>query len=226
MTRYYLAICSLFACFPLLAQESMNRAVYQLPPQTEIVVNKQKEQTPSSEIKISIRISPEKNGLKVQLFKASNSERLNRHALALAQQIKPEDLPTQETSAEQRDHNNKRLLSNYEQVYSFISMQDQAVIQRIRRVSAPSSLTEMACLLLQKSVPLEGESFRLNVKLYIDKEGKIHHQQTQPVLEKSLMNQLFPDQKRTQPFYKIFDLERQHYIDMPINQPVRFICTA
>ncbi|QHH92859.1 hypothetical protein FPL18_02880 [Acinetobacter gyllenbergii] len=226
MTRSYLAICSLFACFPLLAQESMNRAVYQLPPQTEIVVNKHKDQAASSEIKVSIRISPEKNGLKVQLFKASNSERLNRHALALAQQIKPEDLPTQETSAEQRDHNNKRLFSNYEQVYYFISMQDQAVIKRIRRVSAPSSLTEMACLLLQKSVPLEGESFRLNVKLYIDKEGKIHHQETQPPLETALMNQLFPYQKRTQPFYKIFDLERQHYIDMPINQPVRFICTA
>ncbi|MBK5646071.1 hypothetical protein [Acinetobacter proteolyticus] len=226
MTRYYLAICSLFACFPLLAQESIHRAVYQLPSQTEIVVNRQKEQTPSSELKVSIRISPERNGLKIQLFKASNSERLNRHALALAQQIKSEDLPAQETSVEQRDHNTKRLFSNYEQVYYFISMQDQAVIQRIRRVASPSSLTEMACLLLQKSVPLEGESFRLNVKLYIDKEGKIHHQETQPPLEKSLMNQLFPYQKRTQPFYKIFDLERQQYIDMPINQPIRFICTA
>ncbi|OEY92117.1 hypothetical protein BJD20_09435 [Acinetobacter proteolyticus] len=226
MTRYYLVICSLFACFPLFAQESIHRAVYQLPPQTEIVVNKHKDQAASSVIKVSIRISPEKNGLKIQLFKASNSDILNRHALALAQQIKPEDLPTQETSAEQRDHTNRRLFSNYEQVYSFISMQDQAVTQRIRRVASPSSLTEMACLLLQKSVPLEGESFRLNVKLYIDKEGKIHQQQTQPVLEKSLMNQLFPDQKRTQPFYKIFDLERQQYTDMSINQPVRFICTA
>lgn len=226
MTRYYLVICSLFACFPLFAQESINRAVYQLPPQTEIVVNKQKDQAASSEIKVSIRISPEKNGLKIQLFKASNSDILNHHALALAQQIKPEDLPARESSVEQRDHNSKRLFSNYEQVYSFISMQNQSVIQRIRRVASPSSLTEMVCLLLQKSVPLEGESFRLNVKLYIDKEGKIHQQQTQPALETTLMNQLFPYQKRTQPFYKIFDLQRQQYTDMSINQPVRFICTA
>ncbi|ENX17684.1 hypothetical protein F895_00828 [Acinetobacter sp. CIP 64.2] len=225
MTRCYFVICSLLTSFPLFAQESINRAPYPLPPQTEIVVNKQTGQEPWSEIKVSVRIIPEKQGMKFQLFKPSNSDILNHHALALAQQIKPEDLPKRDASTEQHDRNPQQLFSDYEQVYSFISMQNQSVIQRIRRVASPSFLTETACLLLQKDSLSEDDSFRFNVKLYIDKQGRIYIQDIQPLLEKSLLNQLFPDKKRSQPFYRIFDIENQQYTDTHLNQPVQFICT-
>lgn len=223
MTRYYLLIGSLLVSPLVFAKTATHTAPYPLPLQTEIIVNHQPEQNPSSEIKVSVKITPKPQAVSTQLFNPSQSEVLNQHALALAQQTQLEELPQRQTSAKQGVKNPQAFFSSYVKDYYFISMQHRTVVQRIRRIVSPSSLSDMACSLIQQKFQSEQGAVKLNVMLYVDKQGQIHYRDTQPALEKSLFKQLFPS-SHPLPFYKIFDMERQQYTDTYLNQPVRLIC--